>query len=148
MLADQAGELFSERDRFVQFGGVPAQVGQQRPVVGAAFLGPAQHQPGCIARRQRLPGRCGQHWPGMLDWFANHHGSLRRTQALEVARERGVAAPAAVFLQRAEQPAAVTATVVPVLKHDVLPWVEHAASCVAAPFAFRKDLTAQMAKYG
>ena len=75
-------------------------------------------------------------------------GADRYAQALEIARERGVAAPVAVLLQGAEHLAALTATAVPVLKHDVLPWIEQAVSGVTATFAFGKPLAAQVSEHG
>ncbi len=121
MVADQAGKLLGKCDCLVQLGGMLAQVSQQRPLVRAALLCPAQHKLGRGAWRQHAPGRCDQHRPRLFGRLASQHNSLRRAQALEVAGERGVAAPGAVVLQRAKQLTAVTASTVPVLEHDVLP---------------------------
>src|SRR4051812_24085634 len=149
MVTNQAGKGLGERDRLVQFRSAAAQLSQQRMVLLTAFFHPAQHQPCRRARRQHLLGCCAQHTSGSLRRRMSRKLSLCRTQALKIARERGVAAPVAVLLpQHAEQPPAVATPAIPMIAHNLPPPIELAATAVAAAFPLGELFVVQVAEYG
>src|SRR5215213_3631443 len=79
----------------------------------------------------------------------SRNASLHRTQALKIARERGVAAPVAVLLlQYAAQPTTVATAAIPMIEHNLPPPLELAATAVAAAFPLGEVFVAQIAEHG
>src|SRR3954454_8065753 len=148
MVTNQAGKGLGERDRLIQFRSAAAQVRQQRVGLLTAFFHPAQHQPRGRAGRQHLLGCRAQYPPRSLRRWMSPKLSLCRTQALKIARERGVAAPVAVLLlQPAEQPTAVAMPALPMIAHDLPPPINLAATAVAAAFPLGKLFVVQVAEH-
>ena len=116
MVTNQAGKGLGERDRLIQFRGAAAQISQQRMVLLTTLFRAAQHQPCSRAGRQHPLGCRAQHTLGLLRRRMSRKVTLGLSQALQIARERGVAAPVAVLLpQYAEQLSAVATPAVPMI---------------------------------
>ncbi|MBV9679978.1 MAG: hypothetical protein JO185_26825 [Acidobacteriaceae bacterium] len=67
---------------------------------------------------------------------------------MQITRQGWIATSVTMLLQGVEQPTGLAATRVPVLPHDVLPWINPAVPAVAALLALGEYFVAQGAEHG